>query len=104
MLIAVILLSVTTGVLGFTTWNLLRKNEKQEDVLTSYLTYMDNLSKIIEHSANRLQKIDEKGTFKSDDEIGWFFEQVLNIQSRLNNFRLINTEDGTAKEKEETKK
>ena len=104
MLTAVIILSITTGVLGFTTWNLLRKNEKQEDVLASYLAYMDSLSKIIDHSANRLNKIDEKGTFKSDDEIGWFFGEVLNIQSRLNNFRLINTEDGTAKEKEETKK
>ena len=104
MLIAVIILSTTTLVLGFTTWNLLHKNERQEDVLASYLSYMDSLSKIIDHSARRLNKIDEKGTFKSDDEIGWFFEQVLNIQSRLNNFRLINTEDGTAEEKEETKK
>jgi hypothetical protein len=104
MLIAVIILSTTTLVLGFTTWNLLRKNERQEDVLASYLSYMDSLSKIIDHSARKLNKIDEKGTFKSDDEIGWFFEQVLNIQSRLNNFRLINTEDGTAEEKEETKK
>ena len=104
MLIAIIILSTTTLVLGFTTWNLLRKNERQEDVLASYLSYMDSLSKIIEHSATRLNKIDEKGTFKSDDEIGWFFEQVLKIQSRLNNFRLINTEDGTAKEKEETEK
>lgn len=102
MLIAVIILSITAGVLGFTTWNLLRKNEKQEDVLVNYLTYMDNLSKIIEHSANRLQKIDEKGTFKSDDEIGWFFQEVLTIQSRLNSFRIINTENGT--EKEKTKK
>lgn len=101
MLIAVIILSITAGVLGFTTWNLLRKNEKQEDVLVNYLTYMDNLSKIIEHSANRLQKIDEKGTFKSDDEIGWFFQEVLTIQSRLNSFRIINTENGTEKEKTE---
>lgn len=104
MLTAVIILSISTLVLGFTTWNLLRKNERQEDILASYLSYMDSLSKIIDHSAKRLNKIDDKGTFKSDDEIGWFFEQVLNIQSRLNNFRLINTEDGTAKEKEETEK
>lgn len=102
MLIAVITLSITTGVLGFTTWNLLRKNEKQEDILTEYLLYMDSLSKIIEHSANRLQKIDEKGTFQSDDEIGWFFQEVLTIQSRLNKFRLVRTENGT--EKEETEK
>lgn len=102
MLTAVIILSISTGVLGFTTWNLLRKNERQEDVLASYLSYMDSLSKIIEHSARRLTKIDEKGTFKSDDEIGWFFEEVLNIQSRLNKFKLINTEDGTSEEEKKT--
>jgi len=102
MLITVITLSVTTLVLGFTTWNLLRKNEKQEDVLISYLEYMNSLSKIIEHSANRLNKIDDKGTFKSDDEIGWFFEEVLTIQSRLNKFRLVNTQNGTTKEEEKT--
>ena len=75
-------------ILGYTTYNLLRKNEKQEDVLAAYLLYMDNLSKIIEHSSERLKKIDTKGTFESDDEIGWFFEQIKVIQERLNNFKL----------------
>jgi hypothetical protein len=82
------ILSIAVCVLGYTTYNLLRKNEKQEDVLTAYLLYMDNLSKIIEHSEQQLKKIDSKGTFQSDDEIGWFFEQIKVIQSRLNNFKL----------------
>jgi hypothetical protein len=82
------ILSIAVCVLGYTTYNLLRKNEKQEDVLTAYLLYMDNLSKIIEHSDQQLKKIDSKGTFQSDDEIGWFFEQIKVIQSRLNNFKL----------------
>ncbi len=88
MLILIILLVITTSVLGYTTYNLLKKNEKQEDVLASYLTYMDQLSKIIEHSNERLNKIDNKGTFSSDDEIGWFFEQIKVIQQRLNNFKI----------------
>ena len=85
-LITLLIIAVTT--LGYTTYNLLRKNEKQEDVLAAYLLYMDNLSKIIEHSSDRLKKIDSKGTFESDDEIGWFFEQIKVIQERLNNFKL----------------
>jgi hypothetical protein len=85
-LITLLIIAVIT--LGFTTYNLLRKNEKQEDVLAAYLLYMDNLSKIIEHSSERLKKIDTKGTFESDDEIGWFFEQIKVIQERLNNFKL----------------
>jgi hypothetical protein len=56
---------------------------------------MDQLSKIIEHSSERLKKIDNKGTFESDDEIGWFFEQIKVIQERLNNFKLNN--DGEEK-------
>ena len=92
-LITLLIIAVTT--LGYTTYNLLRKNEKQEDVLAAYLLYMDNLSKIIEHSSERLKKIDSKGTFESDDEIGWFFEQIKVIQERLNNFKLT---DGGEKE------
>jgi hypothetical protein len=88
MTILITILSIAVCVLGYTTYNLLRKNEKQEDVLTAYLLYMDNLSKIIEHSDQQLKKIDSKGTFQSDDEIGWFFEQIKVIQSRLNNFKL----------------
>ena len=71
----------------------MRKNEKQEDVLAQYLDYLDSFSKIIEHSNNRLQKIDAKGSFRSDDEIGWFFQEVLAIQKRLNNFKLIEPDE-----------
>ena len=92
-LITLLIIAVIT--LSYTTYNLLRKNEKQEDVLAAYLLYMDNLSKIIEHSSERLKKIDSKGTFESDDEIGWFFEQIKVIQERLNNFKLT---DGGEKE------
>ena len=86
--IIITLLVFVAGVLSYTTYNLLKKNEKQEDILASYLIYMDQLSKIIEHSSERLKKIDNKGTFESDDEIGWFFEQIKVIQERLNNFKL----------------
>lgn len=95
MVTAIILLVILVCVFGYTTYNLLKKNEKQEDILASYLLYMDQLSKIIEHSDERLKKIDTKGTFESDDEIGWFFEQIKVIQERLNNFKIEN--DGEEK-------
>ena len=43
-------LSVLVVILGFTTFNLMRKNEKQEDILAEYLNYLDRLSKTIEAS------------------------------------------------------
>ena len=33
-------LAVLVVVLGFTTFNLLRKNEKQEDIVAGYLAYL----------------------------------------------------------------
>lgn len=84
-----IILGLGVAVLGYTTFNLLRKNEKQEDVLAQYLSYMDNLSKQIEYMDEKLNKIDVKGVFQSDDEIGWFFDQIKVMQKQLNNFKLI---------------
>ena len=74
--------------LGFTTINLLRKNEKQEDILVGYLQYLDKISQIIEFIDTKLKDIDHKGSFKSDDEIGFFFEEIQNIQKVLNEFKI----------------
>jgi hypothetical protein len=81
-------LSVLVVIFGFTTFNLMRKNEKQEDILVSYMAYLSKLDNAIKESDKRLKKIDERGTFKSDDEIGWFFTQVQKIQMILNEFKV----------------
>jgi hypothetical protein len=90
MIITIVILSVMVVVLGFTTFNLLRKNEKQEDILAGYMTYLNKISDYIENTDKRLKEIDQKETFKSDDEIGFFFEQLKNIQSVLNSFNVKN--------------
>ena len=86
--ISISVLSVLVVILGFTTFNLLRKNEKQEDILAEYLTYLDRLSKVIDASDKKLKEIDQAGTFKSDDEVGQFFKSVQQIQDILNDFKL----------------
>ena len=90
MLVVVIcILSVLVVILGFTTYNLMRKQEKAEDVLMEYLTYLDRLSRVVEISDKKLKEIDSKETFKSDDEIGFFFKSVQQIQDILNEFKVI---------------
>jgi hypothetical protein len=86
--IIISILSVMVVILGFTTFNLLRKNEKAEDILVGYLDYLDKMSKVIEVSDARLKKIDHKGTFQSDDEVGFFFDQIKKLQEILNEFKL----------------
>ena len=81
-------LSVLVIILGFTTFNLMRKNEKQEDILAEYLQYLDRLSKTIDASDKKLKEIDRAGTFKSDDEVGQFFDSIQKIQDILNDFKL----------------
>jgi len=88
MIITIVILSLLVVVLGFTTYNLLRKNEKQEDILAGYLSYLDKISRIIEVSDKRLKEIDARGTFKSDDEVGFFFQAIKQLQDILNEFQL----------------
>ena len=87
-IISISVLSVLVVILGFTTFNLMRKNEKQEDVLVEYLQYLDRLSKVIELSDKKLEEIDKSGAFKSDDEVGFFFKSINQLQDILNDFKL----------------
>lgn len=87
-IVIISVLSVSVVALGFTTFNLLRKNEKQEDILSGYSNYLDQLSRIIEISDTKLKKIDERGIFKSDDEIGFMYEQIKGLQEILSQFRI----------------
>jgi hypothetical protein len=89
-IITISILSVLVVTLGYTTYNLLRKNEKQEDILTGYMVYLNKISDYIETTDKKLKEIDSKGTFESDDEIGFFFQQVKNIQTVLNSFNIKN--------------
>jgi hypothetical protein len=88
MITAIVILSLMVVILGYTTFNLLRKNETQEEILMSYLDYLNKVSGIIEFSDQKMKEIDSKGTFSSDDEIGFFFEQIKQIQDVLNQFRI----------------
>jgi uncharacterized membrane protein len=90
MIILIIFLVGLSAVLGFTTYNLLKKNEAQEDILASYMTYLNKISDIIEFSDKKLKEVDEKGSFKSDDEVGFFFEQIKALQDILNSFNVKN--------------
>lgn len=88
-MIAIIsVLSVLVVLLSYTSYNLLKKNEKCEDIIKSYENYMVNLSNTIEFSEKKLKEVDRKGSFESDDEVGFFFQQLKYLQDQLNNFKI----------------
>jgi hypothetical protein len=86
--IIISVLGILVVVLGYTTINLLRKNEKTEDIIIRQSEFIEEFSKQIDIADNRLKQIDEKGFFKSDDEIGWFFSQIKVIQNSISKFKL----------------
>ena len=51
------------------------------------MKYLDKISKVIEISDKRLKKLDALGRFEADDEVGFFFKGVKQIQEILNEFK-----------------
>ena len=88
MMAIISILSTFVVILIFINYNLLRKNEKCEDIIKSYENYMINLSNTITFSEQKIKEIDSKGTFTSDDEVGYFFQQLKYLQEQLNNFKV----------------
>lgn len=75
-------------ILGYANFNMLKKNEKCEDIIKSYEMYITRLSTTINNSDNKLKEIDRKGTFNSDDEVGFFFQEIKSLQEQLNDFKI----------------
>jgi len=83
-----IILGILVVIFGYTTFNLLRKNERAEDIIVQYNEYIGEFNKQLSFTSDRLKKIDDKGTFESDDEIGWFFSNIKNLQEGMDKFRI----------------
>ena len=97
MITTIVILGLLVVILGFTTFNLLKKNEKQEDIiekqteiLSSYQTYLNKISDVIEFSNKKLKEVDARGAFESDDEVGFFFLSIKQLQDILNQFNTKN--------------
>ena len=88
MLIALVLLSLVSIVLGIAIRNLLVKVEKYEDITVDQTEYLQNISNVIKDSQKHLQSLDERGVFQSDDEVGYFFEQMKEVQKELDRYML----------------
>lgn len=49
-----------------------------------YEQFLVNIEKVIQYSTERLKQLDNKGSFESDDEIGFIFEDIKLIIEELN--------------------
>tara|TARA_R110002050_G_scaffold251802_2_gene390097 strand:+ start:444 stop:737 length:294 start_codon:yes stop_codon:yes gene_type:complete len=74
--------------LFYVIWNLLRKNEKLEDMNVTQDGYIQQISTIMTESNKKIKEIDSKQIFQSDDEIGWFFQGIKEIQEYINDYNI----------------
>ena len=86
--ILLILSAVIILTLSYVIYNLNRKVIKQEEILEYQVGYLRNVSYLISESKIYVEQLDEKGAFRSDDEVGVFFNFMKEIQDTINDFRL----------------
>ena len=93
-----LILSIVFGILAIffavTTFYSLRRINTYEDLLVEISDKTDFIN-------NQLKQIDHKGTFESDDEVGFFFTELKELNSILNN--IFDSEVDDANKEEEKK-
>jgi len=88
MILTIIILSLLIITSFYVNYNLLIKNEEYEDTIKIYEKHIIDLSNTIAFADRKLKEIDDKGSFESDDEVGFFFKTLKFLQDELNNFKV----------------
>jgi hypothetical protein len=83
-LINVILILV--GVIGYVIWNLMKKVEKLESMIDVQERYITDFYDLVKQSEVKIKEIDSKQLFQSDDEVGFFFNNLKTIQEALSDY------------------
>ena len=86
MTVALIITSLLLVVFVYTTWNLLRKNEAQEDVVEEQELLISDIAEKIDASMTKMKELDKIGSFEADDETGFVFKNIYEIISELEEY------------------
>ena len=68
--------------------------------INSYENIIPNISNTVESIKLQLKVIDDKGTFESDDEVGFFFQEVKQLGKDLDNLFETEVEENEKETKE----
>ena len=91
--IITITLVIATTFLGAVVFYALRR-------INDYENKIQNISNIIESIKLQLKTIDDKGTFESDDEVGFFFTEIKQLGNELDSIFETEVEDNEKEKKE----
>ena len=71
--------------------------------ITSYEQIILNINKTVDLIKHQLKIIDEKGHFEADDEIGFFFKDILKLSNELEQLFETEVDYGNKEEKKKEK-
>lgn len=85
-LILINVIVIISGIIGYVIWNLMKKSEKLENIITVQERYITEFYDLVKQSEAKIKEIDTNQTFQSDDEIGFFFTNIKTIQEALSDY------------------
>jgi hypothetical protein len=88
-IILYILITLIIAIL-YACYNLFSKTEQLEKIVDRQNQYITNISELIELSNKKIGESEVAQAFKADDDIGFFFETLQEIQTQLNSFKTRN--------------
>ena len=65
-------------------------DKELEKIVDQQNQYITNISELIELSNKKIGESEVAQAFKADDDIGFFFETLQEIQTQLNSFKTRN--------------
>lgn len=77
---------ILVGAVGYAIWNLMSKVEKLESMIDIQEKYITDFYDLVKQSELKIKEIDSKQLFQSDDEVGFFFNNLKTIQEALSDY------------------
>jgi len=93
MIFIIIILSILLVMVGYALWNQTRKIGAYEETMALYEGWIENFATTIKKIDDELNDLDTEGTFRADDEVGYFFQAMYSILKQLEEFMLIEPEE-----------
>jgi len=84
-----ILLITYSVIISILLFAVIKKALNMQRITDNINNVFDFISQRIEYSNKKIKQIDSSGHFESDDEVGFFFKELQNIQHLLNEFNKI---------------
>ena len=75
----IILLIILLLTISYALWNQTRKVDAYEETVALYEGWIQNFATTVEKIDDELNDLDNEGTFRADDEVGYFFQAMYSI-------------------------